>query len=90
LGRVDAQTFSSLYTSTAAKDCRLRNTGPDGSSERGRATEFAKRQQPLGPSFLAISQHHAGLTGTVERRLLGVKRPFQAGSDVCRNIPQAK
>jgi hypothetical protein len=30
-GRVDAQTFGSLYTSTAAKDCRVKNTGQDGS-----------------------------------------------------------
>lgn len=30
-GRADAQTFSSLYTSTAAKDCRVKNTGQDGS-----------------------------------------------------------
>ena len=30
-GRVDAQSFSSLYTSTAAKDCRVKNTGQDGS-----------------------------------------------------------
>jgi hypothetical protein len=30
-GRADAQTFGSLYTSTAAKDCRVKNTGQDGS-----------------------------------------------------------
>lgn len=30
-GRADAQTFSSLYTSTAAKDCRVKDTPPDGS-----------------------------------------------------------
>ena len=38
-GRADAQTFSSLYTSTAAKDCRVTNTGQDGSVSvcRGKA-----------------------------------------------------
>jgi hypothetical protein len=30
--RADAQTFSSLYTSTAVKDCHVRNTGHDSSS----------------------------------------------------------
>jgi hypothetical protein len=29
--RADAQTFGSLYTSTAAKDCRVKNTGQEGS-----------------------------------------------------------
>ncbi len=30
-GRADAQTFSSLYTSTATKDCRVKTTDHDGS-----------------------------------------------------------
>ena len=30
-GRADAQTFSSLYTSTAEKSCRVKTTPPDGS-----------------------------------------------------------
>jgi hypothetical protein len=30
-GRADAQTFSSLYSSTAEKDCRVNNAPPDGS-----------------------------------------------------------
>jgi hypothetical protein len=29
-GRAEAQTFSSLYTSTAAKHCRVKTTAPDG------------------------------------------------------------